>query len=225
MRDGSAKLIIGTALLVGVWIVAYWLWPARPESPAITFDQTAEIATIAVTPASEELAESQPPPIPAESASENPVGLEFEQAPTPEFQPVIPPEFEEHVVVEGDTIWSIAESKWGDANLGGVIARANPMVDPKRLRPGVRLLIPKDPRNIQGLPVDEPAPPVKQDIVQYVVAPNDTLSDIAKHFYGKASLWTRIRDANPDKVSSEGNVRVGVTLLIPPPPDATGGAQ
>lgn len=220
MRDGSNKIILAAAALVGVWVVTYWLWPESERAPAITYDDLPEQL---VTPASETEPEPTTPsrtdatpegPDP----STNPIGAELEPAPQPDFPAVIPPEFDEHLVAEGETIWSIAESRWGDRNLGGVIARANPTIDPKSLRPGTRLLIPKDPRNIQGTPVGEDPAPPKPEITEYVVEENDTLGAISRQFYGTSQLWTRIRDANPGVVGPNGEVRVGAKLLIPPPP-------
>lgn len=214
MKDGPTRLLLAAGTLVGVWIAVYWLWPSSPPPPPITFD--------AVQPRNDPAAPAPSEPATRETTQpvlSNPIGADLEPAPTPEFAPIVPPEFETHVVAPGETVWSIAESKWGDRNLGGVIARANPLADPRRLRPGQALLIPKDPRNIQGLPADSPPPAPKPDVTEYVVATGDTLSQIAQRFYGRSSLWTRIRDANPAVVSQTGDVRVGVTIIIPPPPE------
>ncbi|HEX2479584.1 MAG TPA: transporter substrate-binding domain-containing protein [Geminicoccaceae bacterium] len=49
----------------------------------------------------------------------------------------------------------------------------------------------------------------------YVVQPGDTLSRIARRFYGDAS-WQRIYDANRDVIGDDpGRLRVGMTLQIP----------
>jgi nucleoid-associated protein YgaU len=49
-----------------------------------------------------------------------------------------------HVVREGDTIDWIASTELGDASTWRVIAEANNLDDPRRLRPGQRLIIPED---------------------------------------------------------------------------------
>ncbi len=220
MRDGSAKLILAAAGLVGVWIVTYWLWPEKDHAPAITFDETTELFEEA--PVEDEVlpVEAAPTsePEPKLSTSTNTIGSTLPPAPTPEFPVVTPPEFDEHIVAENETIWSIAEARWNNANLGSVIARANPTVDPKALRAGMRLLIPKDPRNIQGTPVGAKPPAPKPEITEYTVEQGDTLGGISMQFYGTTRLWTRIRDANPSVVGADGDVRVGAKLLIPPPP-------
>lgn len=46
------------------------------------------------------------------------------------------------------------------------------------------------------------------------VAPGETLRDVAKKYYGDASLWKTIYDANPDKMK-RGAPKAGTELLIP----------
>lgn len=47
-----------------------------------------------------------------------------------------------HVVVSGDSLYSVAYRSYGDARLWRAIARANRIDNPARLRPGSRLLVP-----------------------------------------------------------------------------------
>ena len=49
----------------------------------------------------------------------------------------------------------------------------------------------------------------------YTVAKGDTLSHIAKHFYGKASRWQAIFDANRDQLDDPDRIRPGQVLKIP----------
>lgn len=49
----------------------------------------------------------------------------------------------------------------------------------------------------------------------YKVKEGDTLSHIAKNFYGKASKWTIIYEANSDKIKDPNRVKVGTMLVIP----------
>lgn len=51
--------------------------------------------------------------------------------------------------------------------------------------------------------------------IRHVVASGEALYDIAKKYYGAGSKWTLIREANPDRISSTGVVRAGVTIKIP----------
>lgn len=49
----------------------------------------------------------------------------------------------------------------------------------------------------------------------YTVVKGDTLSGIAKKFYGKANLWNRIHAANKDQVPNPDLIRPGQVLRIP----------
>ncbi len=50
---------------------------------------------------------------------------------------------------------------------------------------------------------------------QYTVVPGDTLSSIAQHKYGNATLWPRIYDANRDEISNPNLIFPGQGLRIP----------
>ena len=59
----------------------------------------------------------------------------------------------------------------------------------------------------------------------YTVEKDDNLSKIAKHFYGKASAWPKIFEANRDQLDDPDRIRPGQVLRIPaaeqdPPPSA-----
>ncbi|MGA9420726.1 MAG: LysM peptidoglycan-binding domain-containing protein [Rhodanobacteraceae bacterium] len=49
----------------------------------------------------------------------------------------------------------------------------------------------------------------------YTVAKGDTLSKIAKHFYGDANRWREIFDANRDRISNPDLIQPGQSLKIP----------
>jgi nucleoid-associated protein YgaU len=51
--------------------------------------------------------------------------------------------------------------------------------------------------------------------VVYTVQPGDTLSKIAKNYYGDANQYTRIFEANRDKLENPNVIRPGQRLLIP----------
>ena len=50
----------------------------------------------------------------------------------------------------------------------------------------------------------------------YTVQKGDTLSHIAKQFYGKASQWNAIFDANRDQLDDPDRIQPGQVLRIPP---------
>ena len=49
----------------------------------------------------------------------------------------------------------------------------------------------------------------------YTVAPGDSLSKIAKHFYGNANDYMKIFEANRDKLSDPNMIQPGQQLTIP----------
>lgn len=49
----------------------------------------------------------------------------------------------------------------------------------------------------------------------YTVAAGDSLSKIAKKFYGNANAWNTIFQANKDKISNPDLIRPGQVLRIP----------
>lgn len=49
----------------------------------------------------------------------------------------------------------------------------------------------------------------------YTVKPGDTLSKIAQQFYGSPSEYTKIFEANRDKLSNPDNIQAGQELVIP----------
>lgn len=50
----------------------------------------------------------------------------------------------------------------------------------------------------------------------YTVVKGDTLSHIAKHFYGKSSQWSAIFEANRDQLKDPDKIKPGQVLKIPP---------
>jgi nucleoid-associated protein YgaU len=63
-----------------------------------------------------------------------------------------------------------------------------------------------------NLTVDPSLAP-KQQV--YSVAAGDSLSKIAKQFYGNANEYTKIFDANRDKFTDPNTIQVGQQLVIP----------
>ena len=49
----------------------------------------------------------------------------------------------------------------------------------------------------------------------YTVKSGDTLSKIAKEFYGNANAYMKIFDANKDKLSDPDKIKAGMELVIP----------
>jgi len=75
----------------------------------------------------------------------------------------------------------------------------------------------KEERDARKAAADAAAPDDKQPKrpSSYVVQDGDTLYKIAIKFYGTSSAWSRIRDANKAKISMDGRVRKGQTIVLP----------
>jgi len=151
-------------------------------------------------------------------------------APEPETQPVdplaagvVPPGFEDYTIQPGDTYAAIAQRRYGDDRYWEAIARANPLKDPRRIRPGEVIRLPFDPTNVQGRRVgDAPDPAPTPQQVDYTVQPGDTLGEISEAFYGSSRYADLIFEANRDSLRDADDIRVGQTLRIPPPPASSG---
>jgi nucleoid-associated protein YgaU len=233
MTQAAGRIAGGLVLLVTIWITAYWLWGG--SSPPVRFAQGDDairgvkpqdlpVTPPPVAPAPRE-PDRNPAPPPPPVQQPQPALPPPTPMPEPKVEPaprqaVVPPEFIQHTVAKGETFELIAKKYYGVAGKGSIIAKANPMTDPTRLMPGRVVMVPKNPANIQGVPAprDEPEPGVAID--EYTVQEGDTLSQIAQEVYGESRLWTLIRDANRDRLSSESSLKIGQRLRIPAKPQA-----
>ena len=57
--------------------------------------------------------------------------------------------------------------------------------------------------------------PAAADTQTYTVKSGDSLSKIAKHFYGDGSKWHQIYEANQDKIKNPDLIHPGQELTIP----------
>ena len=93
--------------------------------------------------------------------------------------------------------------------IGG--ASRNTSADPRLPRPA--------PRPAPVVPADVGDAPVVTDaggsFVEHVVQNGETLSSIAERYYGTAARWTRVYDANRDRLANPDRVPVGTRLRIP----------
>ncbi len=226
MDERTSRVFIGLCLLVLVWIGVYWMWqPSREhKTPVITFEQPS----------------SEPEPIvvqPPESSSDDTPSiidqtrLVQDANQSPQTGPkLLAPEFFEHTVRANETMETIAERYFGSSRGYPVIARANPFVDPQKLRVGTVLRIPKDPENIQGKVVGKDTPDGvieshtddQASVVEYVVRPGDSLSRISQQIYGSARYAQFIYENNRDVLKSIDSISVGQLLKLPPLPKDEG---
>ncbi len=214
----SGRVTLGAVLIAGAWIVAYWLTPA-PGSPDVEVEfgpppQTAPHEPPPVITPSETVALPPPtapqtPPITPEPEPKPPAETTSAEPSPSDLPRIVPPKFQKYVSAEGDTFAIIASKFLKDPDKWTIIAQANPLTDPNKLRPGTVVLIPMDPENIQG----------RENLAGYqlhTVKSGDSLSSISKQYYGKASLWGVIAAANPD--TDPDTLKLGAKLKIPPAP-------
>jgi len=222
MDERTSRIFFGLCLLVLVWIGVYWAWqPTREQQPTITFETRPDERSVENT---------------AESTKSNADAQGEDQSPqtdlgasTPVEQPIarvelIPPEFTEHIVAPNELMQTIAKRYYGSIDDWTIIAKANPRVDPKKLRPGMVLLIPKDKDNIQGKLVGVDTPPgvitthheTESKVIEYVVRPGDSLSVISQRIYGSSRHARFIFESNRDILRSMDAISVGQLLRLPP---------
>ena len=60
----------------------------------------------------------------------------------------------------------------------------------------------------------QPAPPAPE-VQKYTVVSGDSLSKIAKHFYGDGNKYMKIFEANRDQLDDPNTIQIGQELVIP----------
>lgn len=158
--------------------------------------------------------------------------------PTPTPAP-IKKDQKEYTVQEGDTLWSIAERRYGSGHNYTDIMSANNMANPDALEKGQKLALPDvEPKtattgaaqnNEQGEQQQMQAQDKDKDkeqsqqqdkqqqadsqTTEYTVQPGDTLALISQKVYGTQENWQRIAEAN--NIMNPDQIAVGMKLMIP----------
>jgi nucleoid-associated protein YgaU len=138
-----------------------------------------------------------------------------------------------HVVRAGENFWKIAGAHYGAGKYAGALAAYNQsrIPDPRRMRPGMKVLIPSQTALAQqfpqlvsgGAPTPYVAPPVGPagfsiDVSghpQYRVAKGDTLSGIAQKHLGRSSRWRQIYGMNREQLPDAHSLTTGMILRLP----------
>ena len=240
MNDSTPRIAAGLLGLALLWIGLYWWWPTPGTPRAVTAagqssgqapSQPANQGADPVTPAPMPTAGPEPahPPIkatvtPAGAASgessdtDQNTNADRAVEPSRPSPAVIPPEFFEHTLAAGETYATLSLKYYGTAAYATSIAKANPLASPAALKPGRTLRVPKDPKNVQGLPVREPGKSPKGPTTTYAVLQGDSLSTISQRLYGESKHAKLIYEANRATMKDEHSLRVGQKLIIPPKP-------
>jgi len=224
MDERTSRIFFGLCMLVLVWIGVYWMWqPSREQEPTITFDPGVGSGVEDQHPEiHEEILGSSGGSV-ANLASEAPSIA----VPSPDEPTLVAPEFTRHVVAPNEMMQTIAKLYYGSIDDWTIIAKANPTIDPKKLKPGMILRIPKDRDNIQGKLVGDQTPPGvifshkehPSKTIEYVVRSGDSLSAISQRIYGSSRHARFIYESNRDILRSMDAISVGQLLKLPPLPD------
>jgi nucleoid-associated protein YgaU len=127
-----------------------------------------------------------------------------------------------YTVRSGDSFWSIAAAEYGNANYYSHLVRANPKVDPTKLKAGMRITIPAHDEVIpKNAPPDalSPTPVTIDETRQYRVKKGDSLSRIATNLYGRQAMADKIYQLNRDVIGPNPSaLKLNVILTLPEAP-------
>ena len=120
----------------------------------------------------------------------------------------------EHVVVKGETLWSIAEDSFG-SGYNWVDIKSSNQLETEVLEVGQKLTIPevspKQPTSTRKTAVVTETSPITGE--SYTVVKGDCLWDIAVKTYGDGFKWVEIAKAN--KLVNPGIIHAGNVLTLP----------
>jgi LysM repeat protein len=130
------------------------------------------------------------------------------------------PRFKTVAVRPNETLSSIAKRELGNGEYFRRILSANPGLNPARLQIGQLIKIPLGRGRTESVASasgkkKSGATKASSSARYHTVTNGETLSGIAKKFYGKASRWKKILDANSKILPRPTALRVGMVLLIP----------
>jgi len=202
MQERTHRVFAALGLLILVWIVVYWSWRPGDATPAITL-------------ASDEGPGAGPDRPPDDNAPRPPSPR---KTPPDHAGKTAPPETIEHTIRREGASWrSISIELFATPDHADAIARANPFVDERRLRPGrvIRIPLVNDADAIQGGGPPEPPEPAR--VIEYTVQPGDSLSVISQKFYFTVTKADMLYEYNRERLGlrDKDSIRAGQVLLIP----------
>lgn len=131
-------------------------------------------------------------------------------------------------VQPGDNYWKISRRAYGTSRYFSALALYNHrrIADPKKLRPGMKVLIPDAEVLEQKYPqLFRDSAPRKQQPTGYFVQPDgtaayrigerDTLSQIAQKHLGRSSRWIQIYRLNQNVLSNPNRLKPGTVIILP----------
>jgi nucleoid-associated protein YgaU len=182
---------------------------ALPDKP--TADQAAAVVnnSPAATPSADTASDKTTPDLAVDTAAGETGG--------PSTQPA--GSQRTHIVQPGEMLTSIAAAAYGDSRKWKRIAAANPDVNPNRLAPGTKLVIPT-----LGSAKESSASSSVANLdpqTQYEVESNDSLYRISVKLYGKPDHVDKLYEANKDVIGSDPKrLKLHMVLKLTDPPTA-----
>jgi nucleoid-associated protein YgaU len=125
-----------------------------------------------------------------------------------------------YIVQNGETFVSIAQAKYGNAAYYSHLIRANPNIDPRKLRPGMTIKVPpaSEVKAVVNTPTQEAAAPVDEK-AEYRIASGDSLYKISIKLYGKPDRADKIYEANKAAIGADpAKLKLGMVLKLPEAP-------
>lgn len=124
-----------------------------------------------------------------------------------------------HTVTRGETYSSISAAVYGSSNYFAHIQRANPGVDPAKLKPGMVINLPP----IEQVRADRPTreDPSRQIDAksEYLVQGGDNLSVISIKLYGKPDRVEKLYEVNKNTIGPDkAKLQIGMLLKLPEAP-------
>ncbi|MFG0333136.1 MAG: LysM peptidoglycan-binding domain-containing protein, partial [Maioricimonas sp. JB049] len=141
-----------------------------------------------------------------------------------------------HVVQQNENFWTISRKWYGRGAYFSALAAYNSerIPDPRKMRPGMKVLIPqldvlvsRYPKLVANLPraaTSIPSQQLRADYgffvdpaghPRYRIGKNDTLTEIARRHLGRSSRWVQIYGMNGDVLSSPEHLKIGTVLRLP----------
>jgi len=118
-----------------------------------------------------------------------------------------------HTVAKGEHLWQIAVDFYQDGYKWTEIAKANELVNPDVLTEGQVLVLPEVESTTPVVAEVEALPEL--DISRYTVKKGEFLWEISVKVYADGYQWTKIWEANKDKISNPNLIETGMVLTIP----------
>jgi nucleoid-associated protein YgaU len=135
-----------------------------------------------------------------------------------------------YIIEEGESFWTVSKKLYKSVRHYAAIIKANPDVNPKRVRAGQVIAVPV----IDGADLQEDLLATAEELepksrrprvylardVEHVIRSGETLGDIAQKYYKSAIKWPHILVANPDLDPKR--LRARKTIIVPALTEAPG---